>query len=130
MDKPHRKPWPRSKTSDISKQSPSPRHHTFLLGRARFTAQPLSALIYSVLSGIALYANESNIDEQMIIHAFHATLDYWFNSGEVAWLNNSIHVDGRRITELQQEESIVLDSQHRWPKRNMRVCMGKKEFET
>ena len=42
--KPHRKPWPKSKTSDISKQSPSPLHHTFLLGRARFTAQPLSAL--------------------------------------------------------------------------------------
>ena len=39
MDKP--------KTSDISKQSPSPLHHTFLLGRARFTAQPLSALIWS-----------------------------------------------------------------------------------
>ena len=45
MDKPHRKPWPKSKTSDISKQSPSPLHHTFLLGRARFTAQPLSALL-------------------------------------------------------------------------------------
>ena len=27
-----------------SKQSPSPLHHTFLLGHARFTAQPLSAL--------------------------------------------------------------------------------------
>ena len=45
MYKPHRKPWPKSKTSDISKQSPSPLHHTFLLGRARFTAQPLSALL-------------------------------------------------------------------------------------
>ena len=45
MDKPHRKPWPKSKTSDISKQSPSPLHHTFLLGRACFTAQPLSALL-------------------------------------------------------------------------------------
>ena len=45
MYKPHRKPWPKSKTSDISKQSPSPLHHTFLLGRARFTAQPLSALV-------------------------------------------------------------------------------------
>ena len=44
MDKPHRKSWPKSKTSDISKQSPSPLHHTFLFGRARFTAQPLSAL--------------------------------------------------------------------------------------
>ena len=44
MYKPHRKPWPKSKTSYISKQSPSPLHHTFLLGRARFTAQPLSAL--------------------------------------------------------------------------------------
>ena len=31
-----------------SKQSPSPLHHTFLLGRARFTAQPLSALQVSV----------------------------------------------------------------------------------
>ena len=31
----------------ISKQSPSPLHHTFLLGRARFTAQPLSALLES-----------------------------------------------------------------------------------
>ena len=47
MDKPHRKPWPKSKTSDISKQSPSPLHHTFLLGRARFTAQLLSALIWT-----------------------------------------------------------------------------------
>ena len=46
MYKPHRKPWPKSKTSDISKQSPSPLHHTFLLGRARFTAQPLSALSF------------------------------------------------------------------------------------
>ena len=44
MYKPHCKPWPMSKTSDISKQSPSPMHHTFWLGRARFTAQPLSAL--------------------------------------------------------------------------------------
>ena len=45
MYKPHRKPWPKSKTSDISKQSPSPLHRTFLLGRARFTALPLSALV-------------------------------------------------------------------------------------
>ena len=45
MDKPHRKSWPKSKTSDISKHSPSPLHHTFLLGRARFIAQPLSALV-------------------------------------------------------------------------------------
>ena len=35
----------------ISKQSPSPLHHTFLLGRARFTAQPLSALV-SALTAI------------------------------------------------------------------------------
>ena len=28
-----------------SKHSPSPLHHTFLLGRARFTAQPLSTLL-------------------------------------------------------------------------------------
>ena len=48
MDKPHCKPWPKSKTNDISKQSPSPLHHTFLLGRARFTAQPLSALLLQV----------------------------------------------------------------------------------
>ena len=47
MVKPHRRPWPKSKTSDISKQGPSPLHHTFLLGRARFTAQPLSALVIS-----------------------------------------------------------------------------------
>ena len=44
----YRKPRPKSKTSDISKQSPSPLHHTFLLRRARFTAQPLSALASSV----------------------------------------------------------------------------------
>ena len=44
MNKSHRKTWPKSKTSDISKHSPSPLHHTFLLGGARFTAQPLSAL--------------------------------------------------------------------------------------
>ena len=48
MDKPHRKPRLKSKTSDISKQSPSPLHHTFFLGRARFTAQPLSALFATV----------------------------------------------------------------------------------
>ena len=48
MDKPHRKPGLKSKTSDISKQSPSPLHHTFLLGRARFTAQPLSALLVHI----------------------------------------------------------------------------------
>ena len=36
---------PKSKSGDISKQSPSPLHHTFLLGRACFTAQPLSALL-------------------------------------------------------------------------------------
>ena len=40
MYKPHRKPRPKSKTSD----TPSLLHHTFLLGRARFIAQPLSAL--------------------------------------------------------------------------------------
>ena len=44
MDKPHRKLWPKSKTSYISKQSPRTLHHTFLLGRSRFTAQLLSAL--------------------------------------------------------------------------------------
>ena len=41
MDKPHRKPWQKSKTGDISKQRPTPLHHTFLLGRASFTVQPL-----------------------------------------------------------------------------------------
>ena len=41
---------PESKTNDISKQSPSPLHHTFFLGRARFTALPLSALVVSVQS--------------------------------------------------------------------------------
>ena len=50
MDKPHCKPWPKSKTNDISKQSPSPLHHTFLLGRARFTAQPLSALHFAAFA--------------------------------------------------------------------------------
>ena len=43
MVKPHRRPWPKSKTSDVSMQSPSLLHHTFSLGRARFTSQPLSA---------------------------------------------------------------------------------------
>ena len=43
MDKLHHNPWPRAKTSDFAKQSPSPLHDTYLLGRARFTAQPLSA---------------------------------------------------------------------------------------
>ena len=38
-------PWPKSKTGGISRQSPSPLHHTFLLGRTRFTSQPLSALV-------------------------------------------------------------------------------------
>ena len=52
MYKPHRKPWPKSKTSDIFKQSLSPLHHTFLLGRARFTAQPLSALFPPVLENV------------------------------------------------------------------------------
>ena len=32
MDKPHPKPCSKSKTGDISKQSPSPLHHTFSLG--------------------------------------------------------------------------------------------------
>ena len=52
MYKPHRKPWPKSKTSDISKQSPSPLHHTFLLGRARFTAQTLSALVRTEMKAL------------------------------------------------------------------------------
>ena len=47
MYTPHHKPRPKSKTSHISKHSPSPLHHTFLLGRARFTALPLSALVFS-----------------------------------------------------------------------------------
>ena len=33
-----------------SKQSPSPLHHTFLLRRVRFTAQPLSALVRTLAS--------------------------------------------------------------------------------
>ena len=47
MDKPHRKnrkPWPKSKRSDIQAESQSTASHLFL-GRARFTAQPLSALV-------------------------------------------------------------------------------------
>ena len=57
MYKPHRKPRPKSKTSDISKQSPSPLHHTFLLGRARFTAQPLSALVSVVQNSVVVVQN-------------------------------------------------------------------------
>ena len=57
MYKPHRKPRPKSKTSHISKHSPSPLHHTFLLGRARFTALPLSALGQKLQTpGKTLYA--------------------------------------------------------------------------
>ena len=37
----------RKQATCIAKQSPSPLNHTFLLGRARFTAQPLSALVIS-----------------------------------------------------------------------------------
>ena len=55
MDKPHPKPCSKSKTGDISKQSPSPLHHTFSLGRVRFTAQSLSAL--ALLSGEAALPN-------------------------------------------------------------------------
>ena len=67
MYKPHHKP--KSKTSDISKQSPSPLHHTFLLGGARFTAQPLSAL-----EGTVCYHRSSSslnrntlLDSQLLI---------------------------------------------------------------
>ena len=55
MDKPHHKPWPKSKRSNISKQSPSPLHHTFLLGCARFTAQPLFALAKTPNFRVTLY---------------------------------------------------------------------------
>ena len=48
MYTPHHKPRPKSKTSHISKHSPSPLHHTFLLGRARFTALPLSTLVHTL----------------------------------------------------------------------------------
>ena len=41
----------------ISKQSPSPLHHTFLLGRARFTAQPLSALAQVVETSVTVNNN-------------------------------------------------------------------------
>ena len=41
-------------TSNISKQSPSPLHHTFCLGHARFTAQPLSALVYTLQERIII----------------------------------------------------------------------------
>ena len=80
MDKPHRKPWPKSKTSDISKQSPSPLHHTFLLGRARFTAQPLSALVEpttsrSVVSHYRLLSESYHVEVWLyvilIIKAWH-----------------------------------------------------------
>ena len=57
MDKPHRKPWPKSKTSVISKQSPSPLHHTFLLWRARFTAQPFSALLLRIPYRLRLFVS-------------------------------------------------------------------------
>ena len=40
----HYRSW---KQATFLKQSPSPLHHTFLLGRARFTAQFLSALFLS-----------------------------------------------------------------------------------
>ena len=66
MDKPFHKPWPKSKTSDISKQSSSPLHHTFLLGRARFTAQPLSALIFVFPDG----SGTNTIARLMRIHFF------------------------------------------------------------
>ena len=55
MDKPHPKPCSKSKTGDISNQSPSPLHHTFSLGRVRFTAQSLFAL--ALLSGEAALPN-------------------------------------------------------------------------
>ena len=40
-------PYRRWKQATFLKQSPSPLHHTFLLGRARFTAQSLAALFLS-----------------------------------------------------------------------------------
>ena len=61
MYKPHRKHWPKSKTSDIFKQSPSPLHHTFLLGRARLTAQPLSALFNIVQATLKSWDQPANL---------------------------------------------------------------------
>ena len=64
MYKPHRKPWPKSKTSDISKQSPIPLHHTFMLGRARFTAQPLSALVFTSHLQLHVSCDFHNVEEE------------------------------------------------------------------
>ena len=46
---------------DISKQSPSPLHHTFLLGRARFTAQPLSAL-HGMLDAVVTFQDGADLE--------------------------------------------------------------------
>ena len=63
---------------DISKHSPSPLHHTFLLGRARFTAQALSALETSILNARAalrpLSSNDSSRAEMVNQHFFSSGL--------------------------------------------------------
>ena len=87
MDKPHRKPWPKSKTSDISKQGPSPLHHTFLLGRARFTAQPLSALVDGDARSASLFSLPSR---EVFINGLEPNIFIWIVSSSFVFFDISL----------------------------------------
>ena len=77
MYKPHRKPWTKAKTSNISKQSPSPMHHTFLLGRARFTDQPLSALLMTPHYSDLCSAFDWSCRVGILIQPIRSTTQIW-----------------------------------------------------
>ena len=89
MAKPHRKPWPKSKTSDISKQSPGPLHQTFLLGRARFNAQPLFAQLTPVAtfarSAAPTKSHRSSGNENAVAMALCTCRPCWDYAGIYFW---------------------------------------------
>ena len=127
MYKTHRKPWPKSKTSDISKQSPSPLHHTFLLESARFTSQPLSALVcsrdnFAPKTGCLAWVQSSIV--QLLSHCFaslslHGIL---IDQGENDPLKIRQKKSLRKSTYSRTFSKIIIKQQLQWLPARVRYC--------
>ena len=70
-----------------SKQGPSPLHHTFLLGRARFTAQPLSALVDGDARSARLFSLPSR---EVLVNGLEPNIFIWIVSSSFIFFDISL----------------------------------------
>ena len=89
---------------------------------------------YTICGMVLMTFKRKHVCSKYLLYILHCDLylsacqySFWY---EVTFRAAKFHVDVKEGGGERGESHLSIQLTHRWPKRNMRVCMGEIEFET